>query len=159
MYKMNCLVVYYSRTGLTRKVGEAVSDLLQCDREELFEQNKRSGLSGYVSMGMEGLLKKRVEIKEPAKDPANYDLVVIGTPVWCMNLSSPVRSYLFRHRGRFKAVAFFASQGAIGSGNAFKEMEKVCGKKPVSIMEIDKRDRFDGECISKVKEYADEIKR
>jgi flavodoxin len=156
---MNCLVVYYSRNGSTRKVGEAISDLLQCDREELFELKKRSGLSGYVSMGLEGLLKKKADIKETSKDPANYDLVIIGTPVWCMSLSGPVRSYLFRHRGRFKAVAFFASQGSIGSGNAFKEMEKVCGKKPVSTLEMDKRDKLDGEGISKVKEYVDEIKR
>ena len=156
---MNCLVVYYSKTGLTRKVGESVSDLLQCDREELFEQKKYKGISGYVSMASEGLLKKRVDIKEPVKDPANYDLVIIGTPIWCMSLSSPVRSYLFRHRGRFKAVAFFATQGSIGSGNAFKEMEKISGKKPVSIMEIDRRDKLDGECISKVKEFADETKR
>jgi len=156
---MNCLVVYYSKNGLTRKVGESISDLLQCDREELFDTKKRNGVQGFISMCLEAILKKRTDIKEPVKDPANYDLVVIGTPVWCMSLSSPVRSYLFRHRGRFKAVAFFASQGAIGSSNAFKEMEKVCGKKPVSIMEIDKRDKFDGEGISKVKEYADEIKR
>jgi flavodoxin len=156
---MNCLVVYYSNTGLTRKVGEAISDLLQCDREELIEHNKRSGPSGYASIVAESILKKRSDIKEPAKDPANYDLVIIGTPVWCMGLSSPVRSYLFRHRGRFKNVAFYATQGSIGSGNAFKEMEKICGKKPVSVMEIDKRDKLDGECISKVKEYVDEIKR
>jgi flavodoxin len=156
---MNCLVVYYSKTGLTRKVGEAVSDLLQCDREELLDQKNRNGLQGYVSMALEGPLKKRADIKEPVKDPADYDLVVIGTPIWNMNLSSPVRSYLFRHRGRFKAVAFYATQGSIGSGNAFKEMEKICGKKPVSTMEIDKRDKLDGECISKVKEYVDEIKR
>ena len=156
---MNCLVVYYSKTGLTRKVGESVSDLLQCDREELFEQKRYKGMSGYVSMGLEGILKKRVDIKEPVKDPANYDLVIIGTPIWCMSLSSPVRSYLFRHRGRFKAVAFFATQGSIGSVNAFKEMEKISGKKPVSTMEIDRRDKLDGECICKVKEFADEIKR
>lgn len=156
---MNCLVVYYSKTGLTRKVGESLSDLLQCDREEISEQKKRDGLQGYVSMSLDGLLKKRTDIKEAVKDPANYDLVIIGTPIWCMSLSSPVRSYLFRHRGRFKTVAFFATQGSIGSVNAFKEMEKVCGKKPVSIMEIDRRDKLDGECISKVREYADEIKR
>jgi len=32
---MNYLVVYYSRTGLTRKVGESISDLLHCDRDEI----------------------------------------------------------------------------------------------------------------------------
>ncbi|MFZ2456264.1 MAG: hypothetical protein WAX07_07295 [Candidatus Altiarchaeia archaeon] len=156
---MNCLVVYYSRTGLTQKVGESVSDLLQCDREEVYDLEERNGVSGYVSMYLESILKKRAEIKEPVKDPASYDLVIIGTPVWGMGLSSPVRSYLFRHRGRFKEVAFYATQGSIGSGNAFKEMEKVCGKKPVSVMEIDKRDKLDGEGISKVKEFVDEIKR
>lgn len=156
---MNCLVVYYSRTGLTRKVGQSVSDLIQCDRDEISEQEYRKGLKGYLSMCLEALMKKRPQIKEPSKDPAGYDLVIIGTPVWCMALSGPVRSYLFRQRGRFKEVAFFATQGSMGSNNAFKEMEKICGKKPVLLMEIDRRDLLDGECIAKVKEYVEELKR
>jgi flavodoxin len=31
------LVVFYSRTGTTKKVGEALADLLQCDSEELID--------------------------------------------------------------------------------------------------------------------------
>lgn len=154
---MNCLVVYYSRTGLTRKVGQSLSDLLRCDRDEIFEQKARCGLQAYLSMCYEGFMKKRTPIKETAKDPANYDLVIIGTPVWCMSLSGPVRSYLFRHRGRFKQVAFYATQGSIGSSAAFKEMGKICGKRPVLTMEVNRRDLKDGECIAKVKEYAEEL--
>lgn len=156
---MNCLVVYYSCKGLTREVGESVSDLLQCDREEIREKKTRTGLKGFLSCCIDGLQKKRTEIEETAKDPADYDLVVIGTPVWWMRLSPPVRSYLFRHRGRFKDVAFYVTQGFIGSDNACREMERITGKKPVETMEIDRRDRKDGEGIAKVKEFVEELRR
>ncbi len=155
---MNYLVVFYSRTGLTRKVGESISDLLQCDREEIYDKKNRDGISGQISSGIEALLKKRAKIKEPVKDPAKYDLIIVGTPVWSMSVSSPVRSYLFRHRGKFKEVAFFAT-GGTGSTNAFREMGRICGKKPLAVMEIAQRDRADGEGISKIKEYIEEIKR
>ena len=155
---MNYLVVFYSRTGLTRKVGETISDLLQCDREEILDKKNRDGISGHISSGMEALLKKRADIKEPIKDPANYDIVIVGTPIWSMNVSSPVRAYLFRHRGRFKEVAFFAC-GDMGSRHAFNDMERICGKKPLAVLEITQRDRADGEGISKIKEYVEQITR
>lgn len=155
---MNYLVVFYSRTGLTRKVGESISDLLQCEREEISDKKNRDGFAGYLSSAMDALLKKKADIKEPAKDPAKYDLVIVGTPVWGMDVSSPVRSYLFRHRGRFKEVAFFAT-GGMGSSRAFKEMELICGKKPLAVTVIAQRDRADGEGVSKIKEYVEEIKR
>lgn len=152
---MNYLVVYYSRTGLTRKVGESISDLLHCDRDEIKEKNP----AGYPAICYERLTKKRPEIFEPSKDPANYDLVVIGTPVWFMGLPGPVRSYMFRERGRLRQVAFYATQGVSGSGNAFREMERICGRKPVQTMEINRRDLKDGECIAKVREYIENIEK
>jgi len=45
------LVVFYSRTGTTKKVGEALVDLLQCDNEELIDTKKRTGPLGAYSLG------------------------------------------------------------------------------------------------------------
>jgi flavodoxin len=43
---MKTLVVYYSRTGTTRKVAEAIAGILRCDIEEVVDTKKRSGILG-----------------------------------------------------------------------------------------------------------------
>lgn len=42
------LVVYYSRSGTTRKLAQAISQELHCDLEEITETRSRNGLVGYL---------------------------------------------------------------------------------------------------------------
>jgi flavodoxin len=86
------LVVYYSRSGSTRKIAEALSAALTCDLEEIVENKSRAGFFGYMRSLVEAR-QKRPSVIEPAKrDPSSYDLVVVGTPVWGWPVSSPVRA-------------------------------------------------------------------
>ena len=39
-------MVYYSRSGTTRKIVEALSEALICDLEEIVEDTSRSGFFG-----------------------------------------------------------------------------------------------------------------
>ena len=38
------LVIYYSRTGLTKKLAMCLMDLLHADGEEIIDRKKRSGI-------------------------------------------------------------------------------------------------------------------
>ncbi|MCK4376551.1 MAG: flavodoxin, partial [Candidatus Brocadiae bacterium] len=75
-----CLVVYYSRSGTTRKAAEAIAGLLGCDIEEILDRKDRSGVTGYLVSLKDSALRKPAEIEPVRRDPADYDLVVIGTP-------------------------------------------------------------------------------
>ncbi|MBE3088681.1 MAG: flavodoxin family protein, partial [Actinobacteria bacterium] len=44
----NILVVYYSRTGTTRKVAEYITKQLGADMEEIIDMKKRSGIWGFL---------------------------------------------------------------------------------------------------------------
>jgi len=46
--KRKYFVVFYPRTGTTRKVAEAIKDALKCDIEEIFDIKKRADLFGYL---------------------------------------------------------------------------------------------------------------
>jgi len=48
---MKALVVFYSRTGTTKQVAEALAQSLNCDSEELIDTKKRSGPLGFLSAG------------------------------------------------------------------------------------------------------------
>lgn len=127
---MNTLLIYYSRTGTTRKVAEAIKKELNCQSEEIESVRDRKGAFGYIISGKEASQKKPAEIKEIKTDAEQFDCVIIGTPIWAWNVSSPVRAYLEANKGKFKKVAFFCTQGGSGDAKAFAEMEKICGLKP-----------------------------
>lgn len=55
----NILVVYYSRTGATRKVAEYITKQLGADMEEIIDMKKRSGIWGFLIGGRDALRKKK----------------------------------------------------------------------------------------------------
>jgi len=126
---MKALVVFYSRTGTTQKIAEAISKKLGCDIDEITDEKKREGPIGYFLSGRDAMLKKLTEIKT-ARNPADYDLVIIGTPVWAHTMSSAVRTYILNNKDGFNKLAFFITMGSFGAESTAKEMEALSGKRP-----------------------------
>lgn len=129
-----------------------------CDSEELADTVDRSGPSGFMRSGREGMQKSLTKLKPIQKDPAKYDIVIIGTPIWSFNMSSPARTYLAENKGRFKKVAFFCTEGTVGEEATFKDMAEVCGKKPEGTLAIKARDLSQGSYMEKVKKFAGEAR-
>jgi len=152
---MKPLVVFYSRTGTTKKVAESLKKFLKCDSEEILDVKSRKGLIGYLISGKEASMKKLARIKETKKNPSSYDIVLIGTPVWAWNVSSPVRTYISKNK--FKKVAFFCTMGGSGDKNAFSEMKKLCGKKPVSVLALKTKEVAMGNFSERIGKFAKEI--
>ncbi|MDB5578219.1 MAG: flavodoxin [Bradyrhizobium sp.] len=124
------LVVYYSRSGTTRRIAQALAGALGCDTEEIRTTQDRSGTMGYWRSAIEARRWTPAAIAPAHKDPAAYDLVIVGTPVWVWSLSSPVRAYLTANRYRLPAVAYFCTLGGAGSDNAFDQMQQLTGQAP-----------------------------
>jgi len=124
------LVVFFSRTGKVRRVAEAIADELGADVEEIVDTRDRRGPFGLLSAARDAVLRRAARIEEPAHDPADYDLVVIGTPVWAWSVSAPVRAYLQRERERLPEVAFFAVARGQGPARAVRVMGVLAGKEP-----------------------------
>ena len=141
----NALVVFYSRTGFTKQVAEALARELGADVEQLVDTRSRAGLLGYLRSGFEAALHKLTELKPLSKDPAAYALVVVGTPVWNGSVSSPVRTFLTHHKGKLKRVAFFCTYGGSGNERTFCQMAGACGQPPVATMAV--RDREVGDAM------------
>jgi len=155
---MQALVVYYSRTGNTKKVGDGIAKELQCDSEELVDTVNRSGPIGWLASGRQAMKKELTKIKPIQKETAMYDLVIIGTPIWAGDMSSPVRTYLAENTEKLKKVAFFCTERNRGDEAAFKSMEGLCGKKPAGTLAVKAKDISDGSYMDKVKKFAGEIR-
>ncbi len=154
---MKTLVVYYSRTGHTKKVAEAIADALSCDKEEITDTQIRAGPIGFLRSGYQARRKSLIHINDLQKDVAEYDLVIIGTPVWAGTVSSPVRTFVHNYKDHLNKVAFFSTHGGDESQEEFNEMEAVCGKKPVSILSFSAK-KVDTGCIEDVDQFVTELK-
>jgi flavodoxin len=115
------LVVYYSRSGYTRRIASEIAARCGADLDEIRDTVKRAGFWGYWRSGREALRKELPAIATATKDPAAYDVVAIGTPVWAGSIASPVRSWLAAHAGALRRVAFFCTKGGSGEPKTFAE--------------------------------------
>lgn len=131
---MKTLVAYYSKTGNTRRLAEEIAKELCCDIDEIHDKEYRSGVIGWFSGSRDSFRKFLTDI-EFELDPGEYDLVIIGTPIWTFGITPAVRTYFTRNIEKFNNVAFFLTSGGLGIKGAFKDMESL-SKAPVATIEL-----------------------
>jgi flavodoxin len=129
------LVVCYSRSGTTLRVAEHIAAALDADLERIEEIGSRAGFGGYLRSAWEALGKGLPAIRT-SKDPGQYDLVVLGGPVWVGTMCSPIRSYILRHRKQLLRPAFFAVMGGRGGEDTVREMQLAAeaGRTPMCVL-------------------------
>ena len=121
---MKSLVAYYSRTNITKKLAEDIAGKTNADVEEIIPKVNYQGKLGYARGGKHALSEKIIDIENTKFDPADYDVVYIGGPVWAGKSSTPVISYLKENEGNFNNVKFFLTAGGSGFEGGFEQMEK-----------------------------------
>ncbi|KUK27085.1 MAG: hypothetical protein XD60_0760 [Acetothermia bacterium 64_32] len=156
---MKTLVAIYSRSGTTLSVGKRIADALGADLEVIEDRVNRRGILGFLRSGYEALAKRVPPIAEPKHDPGDYDLVVVGTPIWAGRMSSPVRAYLHRFRGKLPRAAFFATSAGGGHTKALAEMAEVAGVEPLSTLELTADQLESEEATRAVGEFTAELSR
>jgi flavodoxin len=139
------LIVYYSRSGYTRRVARMLARRLGGDIDEIKIVQPVRGPLGYALSAIEALAEITPPVRPALKSPKGYDCIVVGTPVWFWSLSSPVRAWLANNRVPRARFAFFCTMGGSGSGRVFAAMAKVAKAKPIATLaltdeELDARD-------------------
>ena len=153
---MKTLVVFYSRTGVTGKLADYIAKKIGAETEEIKDTVNRAGAIGYLLAGRDGTLRKLTKLETPKLNPADFDLVIIGTPIWSFNMSAPIRTYLEEYKNQFKQAAFFCTMGGSGDKKAFKEMGEVTGKKPVAALTL-KTAEVVASSFEKADKFCDEL--
>lgn len=140
------LVVFYSMDEGTRAIAEKIASAIKADvlrletkseAEKIYYQHAESPdrvdelevppeETRYI-WGVESVDMKEIpDLENFELDPAKYDLVIIGTPVWSLSYAPPLNSFFNKVSLEGKRVAFFCThEGMIG--NTFEAMEKKLG--------------------------------
>lgn len=122
------LIVYFSRTGHTEQVAHALAEKLGADAEKIGETRNRLGFLGYWRSGREALRGILPTIEPLKHDPADYDLVLLGSPVWASHPSTPMSAFLAANKDRLKRIACFVTLGGSGADKTMARMADAAGK-------------------------------
>lgn len=154
---MTILVTYFSHTGNTKRIADAIAEHCQADMERIKEVRLRKGVFGYLTAGRDAWKKRTSEIRPVESDPSNYDLVVVGTPVWAWNLTPAVRAFLAVHGAHIKRVAFFCTQGGSGADGVFKQMAVLCSQEPIATLAMTEDEVKKNNYTAKVRAFAEAL--
>jgi flavodoxin len=139
---MKALVLYYSRTGNTKRIAEAVAETLKADLEPLVDPSSYDGAVGFVKGGRDAMTGRVAEIAPLKHDPAQYDLVVIGQPVWAARPVPAVNGLARAHDLKGRKLALFVTFDGAGDKGCLERtaalFPDVTGAARISFLKVGK---------------------
>jgi flavodoxin len=123
---MKTAVVYYSYEGNCAFIAKQIKSRLDADLValETVDEKKRTGLAKYAWGGSQVFMGKKPALKPRDFDPAVYDLIVLGTPVWAGSPSPAMASFLSDTKITGKRIALFVCHAG-GKGRALEKFEAL----------------------------------
>jgi len=157
---MKILIIYYSRTGITKKIAEYLAQKLDADIEEIIDLKDRKGPINYVIAGKDATQKKLTDIKESYNNLKNYDTIIIGTPVWAWTITPAIRTYIQKNIAELKdkRVFAFCTMSANGYEGTFEVIEETLGKPVVAKIALLTKEVTKQEYSDKLSDFLREIK-
>ena len=133
---MKKLVIYYSHDGNTKLIAQNIAQVIEADTLEIHPKREvhSKGFLKYVWGGRQALMGTKPPLEDFDKDPNDYDVIFIGTPVWAFRQSPPIKTFMEDHLPKGKKLVFFCSnEGNIGKTfdnmNGWSSENEVLGQK------------------------------
>lgn len=155
---MKTLIVFYSRTGVTKKLAQKLALELGADMEELIDKENRSGALGYLKSGRDARRKKLALLEPTRYNPADYEQVIIGTPVWANTMACAVRTYINEHKSEIKQIALFTTRGGESMDKANKYMTELSGLAPRAELSLTSKEVMRDMGQEKINEFISLVK-
>jgi hypothetical protein len=105
---MRTLVLYFSNTGNTRKVGEVLAKQTGAEFGEI-TCSAYLRWYGPVLMAWDIFTGGRPPVDTLAMQATHYDLIILGSPVWGARCAPPVRSVLRNWQLKADRLALFVT--------------------------------------------------
>jgi flavodoxin len=129
---MKSLVVYYSLTGKTRLVAQAIAEALNAAVVEITERRPIPWPFVYVSGGLAAIMNRGREINPIHIDLKQYDRIFIGSPIWASRPVPAINSFIYKTNFEGRSVIPFFTMGGNDSekalANITAKIEKRQGK-------------------------------
>ena len=130
------LIIYYSLSGLTKKVVDVLKNFTDADIYEIELEKPYSKLTAYTI----GLVHCKTDYEPAIKneiDLSNYDKIFICGPAWCFTYAPPINTFIKKYDLTDKIIYPFGTATS-NFGGYFEKFNKECKakeiKKPLKIL-------------------------
>ncbi|MDJ0628598.1 MAG: hypothetical protein QNJ44_10100 [Rhodobacter sp.] len=154
---MRSRVVYYSRTGATRLLAEALAARTVAESAEITCARYGTGLWGWFQAGRSSWRRDRPAITYDRADDTP-DCLLVGSPVWSGVIAAPVRSYLSEISDFPERVGLFlTSEGPPPHPEAEAEIKTLLGRAPDALLAMRAEDVRAGRHMDEIDDFLRDL--
>lgn len=126
------LVVYFSQSGHTKTLANQIHDQVGGDLFEITLEEPYPSDYGELDRQAQKELKEdyKPRLKTEVEDMESYNVIFIGTPIWYLKMTPPVKSFLSDYDFSGKTIIPFYTYGGAG-GSVVSDIKKLCPKATV----------------------------
>jgi hypothetical protein len=147
---MKTLIVYYSYSGITKKVVDMYADALRKKGDVMIQQLKpRTEVTTFLGQCQAAFLRKRAELEGAVNyDASAYNLILLALPVWAFAPVPAINTYLDNIAGLSgkRVITLLTSGSGAGVNKCFGNIRSVLKSKgAIKIDEINIPNRIMGD--------------
>lgn len=152
------LVVFYSRSGTTAAAARRLAECLEADVDEIHPVRPYAGVAGVLRGVFEAARRRRPDITT-GRNPTDYRLVVLGSPVWAGCLAPPMRSWLSAHQHHLPRVSAFCTSGSGMAEPVFRQIRQILGERSLqSTLSLSQKAVLSGAASEDIGRWASDLK-
>ena len=152
---MKSLVVYYSLTGKTRLVAQAIAEALNATLVEIEERRPIPMPFVYLSGSFAAFMNRGSKINPVDVDSKQYERIFIGSPLWAYRPAPAINSFIYQTNFEGRSVIPFFTMGGDNAEKALANIKAKIEKrqgKVVGSFAITSSEVSDEEIIARAKE-------
>ena len=91
---MTYKVVFFTRTGTSKRVAAKISDRLSCEAVQISDNMNWKGILGFIKAGFYSSTNRNVNINIPEKLFDAVDDYIVVAPLWAGGIAPAIRALL-----------------------------------------------------------------
>lgn len=123
----NILIVYFSETGTTKKAAKKIQSLVEGDLVRI--RTKKAYTKDYDTLTQiaekESNSDTRPEITTTIENMEQYDIVMIGYPIWWGKEPMVIRTFLEKYNLSGKKIVPFCTSGGSGISESIRDIRSI----------------------------------
>lgn len=128
---MNCRVLYFTRSGNSKRIAEKIAEKAGCGISEITDDKSWKGIIGFLRGGYYASRSKTTNVSvTPETDLGAYDRILIVGPVWAGNAAPAVYSILLKEQADLGKIGLVLSSGGGDTDAVFARLEEKTGAIP-----------------------------
>lgn len=157
---MKKAVIFYSLSGNTKAAAKVIADKLSAELIQIDTKKPMPTSMGKQMMlgGMQSTFGICPKIKGVPENIADYDQIILGTPIWAGKVASPVNTLIKKYGIADKITSVFTFSGGGDNDKCILALNKLLKNMNNNIALADKANKMSERNEERIQQFVDKEK-